>query len=177
MSTVRHCDWYAFCQALYRGIEGEDWREMSEAYKEMNEQRCGSEEATGGPEAKALWKMKAAKEAGEEYYDPTRVDIILGRNKTRLALWEEHIKDPTVALDKAFRCLENWYQRSRPECFGEGAFSNGCCWFPPKCGTNRCGRASGPTWIRWTVCVCAQRPWNGMRQESMGHMASSFSSS
>ena len=57
--------------------------------------------------AKALWKMKAAKDAGEEYYDPEREDNILGRNKTRLALWEEHLKDPIVALDKALKCVEN----------------------------------------------------------------------
>ena len=59
------------------------------------------EEATGGPESKSLWKMKAAKDAGEEYYDPTRKDNIRGRNDTRLALREEHLKDPIVALDKA----------------------------------------------------------------------------
>ena len=29
-------DWYAFCQALYKGIEGEDWGEMYDAYKEMS---------------------------------------------------------------------------------------------------------------------------------------------
>ena len=40
--------------------------------------------------------MKAAK--GEEYYD---ADNILVRNESRLALWEEHLKDPIVALDKA----------------------------------------------------------------------------
>ena len=43
---------------------------------------------------KALWKMKAARDAGEEYDDPTREDNILRRNKTILALWEEHLKDP-----------------------------------------------------------------------------------
>ena len=58
---------------------------------------------------KPLWKMKAAKEAGEEYYDPTREDNIKGRNETRLALWEEHLRDPTVALDKALKCVENQY--------------------------------------------------------------------
>ena len=52
--------------------------------------------------AKAIWKMKAAKDAGEEYYGPARED-----NKTRLALWEEHLKDPIVALDKALKCVEN----------------------------------------------------------------------
>ena len=51
--------------------------------------------------AKVLWKMKAAKDSGEEYYDPDRKDNILGRNKTRLELWEERLKDPIVALDKA----------------------------------------------------------------------------
>ena len=29
-------DWYAFCQALYKGIEGEEWAEMYESYKEMS---------------------------------------------------------------------------------------------------------------------------------------------
>ena len=34
-----------------------------------------------------------------------REDNILGRNKTRLALWEEHLKDPIVALDGALKVL------------------------------------------------------------------------
>ena len=42
-------DWYAFCQALFQGIEGEDWGDMNEAYKEMS-RAVGGEEATGGPE-------------------------------------------------------------------------------------------------------------------------------
>ena len=51
--------------------------------------------------------MKAAKDVGEEYYDPEREDNILGTNKTRLALWEEHLKVPIEALDKALKCVEN----------------------------------------------------------------------
>ena len=42
-----------------------------------------------------------------KYYDPVREDNILGRNKTRLALWEENLKDPMVALDEALKCVEN----------------------------------------------------------------------
>ena len=38
--------------------------------------------------------MKAAKDAGEEYYDRDRKDKILRRNETRLAHWEENLKDP-----------------------------------------------------------------------------------
>ena len=30
-------------------------------------------------------------------------------NKTRLELWEEHLKDPIMALDKALKCLEKPY--------------------------------------------------------------------
>ena len=52
--------------------------------------------------AKAILKMKAARDSGEDFYDPERKDNILGRNKTRLEMWEEHLKDPIVALDKAF---------------------------------------------------------------------------
>ena len=26
-------DWYAFCQALYKGIEGKDWEEMYDSFK------------------------------------------------------------------------------------------------------------------------------------------------
>ena len=34
--------------------------------------------------ANALWKIKAARDRGEEFYDPERKDNILGRNKTGL---------------------------------------------------------------------------------------------
>ena len=29
--------------------------------------------------------------------------------RTRLALWEEHLKDPIAALDEALKCVENPY--------------------------------------------------------------------
>ena len=38
--------------------------------------------------AKAIWKMKAAKDRGEVFCNPERKNNILGRNKTRLELWE-----------------------------------------------------------------------------------------
>ena len=63
-----------------KGIEGEDWGELYDSYKEMRE--C---------------------------HDPAREDNILKRNKTRLALQEEHLKDPIVALDKTLKCVENSY--------------------------------------------------------------------
>ena len=83
-------DWCAFCQALYKGIEGKDWEEMYDSCK-----------------AKALWATKAAKDRKEEFYDPARKGNMLGRNTTRLELWEEHLKDPIVALDNALKCVED----------------------------------------------------------------------
>ena len=67
--------------------------------------------------------MKAAKDAGEEHYEPTREDNIRRRNETILALWEEHLKDPIVALDKALKCVEILRWRSRPECLAEGCLA------------------------------------------------------
>ena len=90
-------DWYAFCQALCKGIEGEDWEYMYDSHKEIK-RAVGVRKPQEAQKAKALWKMKAAKEAGEEH--------IKGRNETRLALLEEHLKDPIGALDKALKCVE-----------------------------------------------------------------------
>ena len=42
--------------------------------------------------------MKTAKDRREEFNDLARKDNILGRNKTQLELWEEHLKSPIVAL-------------------------------------------------------------------------------
>ena len=58
---------------------------------------------------RALWAMKAAEDR-RDFYDPARKDNILGRNQTRLELWEEQLKDPMMALDKALKCLEDQYQ-------------------------------------------------------------------
>ena len=58
---------------------------------------------------RALWAMKAVKDRREEFYDPALGEDILGRNTTRLELWEEHLKDPMVALDKALKCVEDQY--------------------------------------------------------------------
>ena len=60
--------------------------------------------------AKALWAVEATKDRKEEFfYDLAREEDISKRNKTRLELWEEHLKDPVAALDKALWCVESLY--------------------------------------------------------------------
>ena len=101
-------DWYAFCQALYKGIEGKDWEEMYDSYKEMS-WAVGVKKPQEAQKARALWAMKAAKDRKEEFYDSAREQDISRRNGMRLELWEEHLKDPIVALDKALKCVESQY--------------------------------------------------------------------
>ena len=43
---------YAFCQALYKGIEGEDWEEMVDSYKAMSK-ALACKKAAGGSEGKS----------------------------------------------------------------------------------------------------------------------------
>ena len=106
MEPSPDADWYAFCQALYKGIEGEDWEEMYDSCKVMSG-AVGVRKPQEAHKAQALWAMKAAKDRKEKFYDPAGEEDISRRNKTRLELWEEHLKDPIAALDKASKCVES----------------------------------------------------------------------
>ena len=101
-------DWHAFCQALYKGIEGENRDDMYDTYKAMSKV-LGLKKPQEAQKAKALWVMKAAKDRKEEFYYQARNENILGRNTTRLEMWDEHLKDTIVALDKALKCVEDQY--------------------------------------------------------------------
>ena len=45
-------DWYAFCQALYKGIEGKDWGEKYDSCKVLSKV-MGVKKAAGGSEGKS----------------------------------------------------------------------------------------------------------------------------
>ena len=75
-------DWHAFCQAINKGIERQDWEELYDCCTEMS-RAARVKKPPEAQKAKALWKMKGAKDAGQEYHDPGREDNILRRNKTR----------------------------------------------------------------------------------------------
>ena len=88
--------------------------------------------------AGALWKMKVVKGRGEQFYGPERKDNILGRNKTRLELWEEHLKGPIVALDKALKCVESSsWGVSRPETCGGSVLQWPVLAFSKVCGKKK----------------------------------------
>ena len=119
--------------------------------------------------------MKAAKDRGEDFYDPERKDNILGRNKTRLELREEHLKDPIVALDKVLRFVENsckaWFLAR--DLVVEVVFND--LRRLPRVREAMVGRLA-LLGTRGMVCVHAQHPWSGVCKGSTGRMANSFSS-
>ena len=57
---------------------------MYDSYKAMSK-ASGAKKPQEARKARVLWKMKAAKEAGEEYYDPTREDNILGKKQDKIS--------------------------------------------------------------------------------------------
>ena len=64
---------------------------------------AGVKKPTGSQKARALLRVKAARDGGEEFFlTQSEKTTFEGRNETRLELWEEHIIDPLVALDRSF---------------------------------------------------------------------------
>ena len=72
-------------------------------------QAAGAKKPSESQKNESLLGNESGLEQGEEFYDPVCKEDILGRTKTRLELWEEHLMDPLAALAKALGCLENPY--------------------------------------------------------------------
>ena len=77
-------DWYAFYQALYKGIEGKDLEEMYGSYKVISG-AVGVKKPQEAQKAKALWAMKAAKDR-KSFYDPARKEDISKRKKIAIGV-------------------------------------------------------------------------------------------
>ena len=65
-------DWHASCHAICKGVEGSDWRELYEHYKEMSRAAGVRVPSESQKKARALWKLKAAKDRREDFYDQER---------------------------------------------------------------------------------------------------------
>ena len=84
-------DWYAFCEATYKGMEGKEWEEQYYHYIELN-QATGAKKPSESQKAKALWAMKATRNRDEEFFTIWLALIIFhcGKNtsKTRWRHWK-----------------------------------------------------------------------------------------
>ena len=67
-----------FAGAICKGIEGSEWEDLYEPYKEMSK-AVGVRKPSESQKVKALWKMKAARDSGEDFCVPERTDNILGK--------------------------------------------------------------------------------------------------
>ena len=73
---------YAFCQAVYKGIEGSEWEVLYHNYRDMS-MAARATTPSESQKAKALWVMKAAEDKVDEFYDSVRKENILGRKSQR----------------------------------------------------------------------------------------------
>ena len=120
--------------------------------------------------------VQAAKDREKEFCDLALKDNILGRNRTRLKLWEEHLKRPNCSIGQSFEVLRESVSRltSFSRHFVEVV---GFQWLAaervPKMWVRPQWEGVWPYLTRGTVCVYAQPPRIGMFRGSMGRMASS----
>ena len=47
-------DWHAFCQAIYKGIEGEEWEELYTHYRDMSK-ATGTKKPSESQKSESLW--------------------------------------------------------------------------------------------------------------------------
>ena len=59
-------DWHATCQAIYKGVEGPEWKVMYIKYVEMHK-AVNIKKPGGNKKAKTLWTLKEAKDKGLGY--------------------------------------------------------------------------------------------------------------
>ena len=71
-------DWYAFCQAIYKGIEGNEQEELYCHFREMSK-AAGARKPSETRKAKALWAMKAARDRRDEFNELARKRQHLGK--------------------------------------------------------------------------------------------------
>ena len=141
---------------------------------------AGVRKPSDSQKSKALLKMKAARDRREDYYDSERKDNILGRNTTRLEVWEEHLKRPTCGPGQSsLQCVANQCQGwllTRDLSWIRSSMAERAQAWCQRCGTNQCEMVFGLIWILGTESVCAQHPRIGMSQRSVDRtVSSSFS--
>ena len=60
-----NAEWRAFCQAIYKGIEGSEWEDLYKHSKETS-RAAGVRKPNESQKARVLWN-KAARGSGEDY--------------------------------------------------------------------------------------------------------------
>ena len=88
-------DWHSFCQAIYKGIKGQEWEALCYHYNKLH-QAAGAKKPGDSQKAKALWTMKAIRSRDDEIYDPARKNDIQGMN----GLWGRTPETPGGSISE-----------------------------------------------------------------------------
>ena len=72
-------DLQAICQVIYKGVEGAEWENLYHKFVEMKEGSRNVRHHSRSSRAKTLWKIRDAKERGDEYHDQTSEQKIVNR--------------------------------------------------------------------------------------------------
>ena len=83
-SSLVDADWHEFCQALHKGIEGEDWEELYDAYKEMSRAVGRSSSRKSLRKQKPLENERQPRMQEKNTAIPVRDDNILGRKRDKI---------------------------------------------------------------------------------------------
>ena len=158
----------AYCQAIYKGIEGEEWDALYYHYRELN-QATGAKKPGESPKAKALWSMKAARDRDGKYYDPARKKRYSGQNKNSSGIVGRTSQRSGGGIGKGVG-MPGSQIVGRAFCLRNGVQHRWC----EKCAKD-VGRVSGLfSRTHGMLWVCAQQPASGMFRGSTGRTASSF---
>ena len=78
------------------------WENFHCKFVEMNKE-VNVRHPSGSSRARTLWKIRDAKDRGDECHDQTGEQEIVNRDAVREELWDKHLQNPTLAFDEALR--------------------------------------------------------------------------
>ena len=114
--------------------------------------------------AKALWAMKAAKDRKEEFYDPARKDNNFGKKHNAIGVVGTAPQRPNCGPGQSPKVRGRSALKVSARALGERCVPQWLMMASEAWERSQSGRAFGPSWMRWILCVCAQCQWSGICQ-------------
>ena len=101
-------EWHAVCQAICRGVEGAKWEKLYYKFVDMNK-TVHVRHRSGNSRANLLWNARDAAETEVTHTTIRTIKLkIVNQSAVRHELWVQHLQNPTLALDEAFRRVAVW---------------------------------------------------------------------
>ena len=85
----------AVCQSIYRSAEGAEREKLYCKFVDMSK-AVNVRHPSGNNRAKPVVESERSQGEGDAYYDQTSEQHIVSRHAVRQALWNKHLKNPTL---------------------------------------------------------------------------------